>query len=82
MSPVRSARGMVDGAAQLAEQGQPARAVLVQAGVEQQEPGVGVRVDVSEGCLQPLADLDQQLVAVVVAEGVVDLLEPFQTQQE
>jgi len=33
------------------------------------------------GRLQPLADLQQQLVAVVVAEGVVDLLEAVQVDQ-
>jgi hypothetical protein len=42
----------------------------------------GNRVGSSEGPAQPLADLDEQLVAMVVAEGVVDVLEPVQVQQQ
>ena len=41
----------------------------------------GHGVDLAQGGLEPLADLDQELVAVVVAEGVVDLLEPVQIDQ-
>jgi hypothetical protein len=39
-------------------------------------------VDLAQYRLQPLADLDEQLVAVMVAEGVVDLLEPVQIDQQ
>ena len=150
---------LLDGPAQLAEQGQPTGAVLVQRGVEQHEPGVGLfgrvhgdvgalqqlvgvggvvgiqghadagfhvqaqplecerllegglqlvgdghgtlaggdlgqqhgelvaaepgdGVDLAQRAAQPLADLNQELVAVVVAEGVVDLLEPVQVEQQ
>jgi hypothetical protein len=44
------------------------------------EPGHGVHD--AERPLEPLADLDQQLVAVVVADGVVDLLEPVQVDEQ
>jgi hypothetical protein len=44
------------------------------------EPGHGVHG--AERPLEPLADLDQQLVAVVVADGVVDLLELVQVDEQ
>jgi hypothetical protein len=40
------------------------------------------RIDGPERTAQPLADLHQQQVTVVVAEGVVDLLEAVQVQQQ
>jgi hypothetical protein len=103
---------LLQGPAQLAEQGEAPGAVLVLFGVEQREPGMGLLggvhgdvgplqrlltrqqhreliapqardgVDLPERGLESLADLDQQLVAVVVAEGVVDLLEPVQVDQQ
>ncbi len=39
-------------------------------------------VDLAERALEPLADVDEELVAVVVAEGVVDLFEPVQVDQQ
>jgi hypothetical protein len=44
------------------------------------EPGDGV--DRPQRATQPFADLHQQLVAVVVAEGVVDLFEAVQVDQQ
>jgi hypothetical protein len=42
----------------------------------------GDSVDLAQAAAQAFADLDQQLIAVVVAKGVVDLLEAVQIQQQ
>jgi hypothetical protein len=44
------------------------------------EPGDGVGFP-QRPC-EPLADLDEEQIAMMVAEGVVDLLEPVQVQQQ
>ena len=156
---VQQQLALLQGAAQLAEQGQPFRAVLVLFGIEEDESGVGLLggvhgdvgplqqllgvvavfgvqrhpdagldvhgqpvewerllegvlelpghrnralgrgdagqqhcelvaaepsdgVDLPQRGLEPLPDLEQELVAVVVAEGVVDLLEPVQVDEQ
>jgi hypothetical protein len=44
------------------------------------EPGDGIGFPQRPG--EPLADLDEELIAMVVAEGVVDVLEPVQVQEQ
>jgi hypothetical protein len=80
--PVQDERRMQGGAELVGDRGRPLggrpwdqHGELVPA-----EPGHGV--DLPQRSLEPRPDLAQQLVAVVVPEGVVDVLEAVQVQQQ